>query len=418
MPQYDFKAKDTRDHPYDGRMVADSAEEVRRTLEARGFTSITVAEVKPEKEPVKFVPVPVEAANLARGELARGEPTRPARGEVDRVEGPDNPAPGLDLEGGFNGTASESTEIRAVMEGLRRNAFWFLAVRAAIFGIIIVLLAAGLEFIDLKPPDQMTLFSIAIMLMIVQFALVRSARKGPLAPLAEWQRLRHLAQYRKAAEMLEKTRARSVFLKRVLPEGYYHGELAILYAMDGDRSRAMEEISRAEATRLPEPFLSYRRATVLRALKEYADAELNYKKALEIDPTSSMLRAELALLYLEAGRDFDRAEELLKEALGRAGSSRSMGLLRGYLGAVFFREGRIDEADRNIEEGLRNLLPVNKMSPLAPVTAELFYYRALVQKALGHKRRALRALKQARKNAHNPDLISRITNAEKEIRST
>lgn len=401
MNQFDFKSKDALGHPYNGRMVAETADEVREALTTRGFAVISVEVAAKEPEPVKtgFVP-------------------RAPRGEVDRVESPENPARGIDLEAGFSGTASETAEIRNVMAGLRRNAFWFLAVRAAIFGIIVILLAAGLEVIDLKPPDQMTLFSIALMLMIVQFALVRSARRGPLAPLAEWQRLRQLAQYRKAAAMLEATRARSPFLKRVLPEGYYHGELSILYAMDGDRSRAMEELAQAEASRLPEPFLSYRKATVHRALKEYAEAEVCYRRALEIDPTSATLHAELALLYLEAGRDFDRAEQLLKEALERTSSHRNAGLLKGYLGAVFFRRGQIDEADRNLEEGLRNLLPVNRMSPLAPVAAELFYYRALVQKALGHRRRALRALHQARKNTHNPDMLKRITNAEKEIRST
>lgn len=381
-------------------MVAESAAEVVSTLEGRGFTGISA----------------VPAASAAETPVKKFSPRVPA-GEVDRIESLDNPARGIDIETRFQGTDAENAEIRSVMSGLRRNAFWFLAVRAAIFGLIAVLFAASLNLIDLTPPDQMTVFSVAMMLLIVQFALVRSARRGPLAPLAEWQRLRQLAQYRKAAELLEKTRAKSHFLKRVLPEGYYHGELAVLYAMDGDRSRAHEEISRAAQARLPEPFLSYRTATVHRALKDFAEAETCYKRALEMDPTSAMLRAELALLYLEAGRDFETAETLLKEALERGGQGRSAGLLRGYLGAVFFRRGRIDEADRNIEEGLRNILPVNKLSPLAPVAAELFYYRALVQKALGHKRRALRALRQAKKNAHNPDLLKRIGNAEREIRS-
>ncbi|MCW5830420.1 MAG: tetratricopeptide repeat protein [Deltaproteobacteria bacterium] len=404
MPLFDFKSVDSRGHPYEGRMAAASASEVRETLEGRGFVRISVQEYTQDDR------IPPAAAPVRQmGRLSRGE--------VDRMEGPDNPAPGIDLE--TIGTSdAENAEIRTVMQGLRRSALWFLALRMAIFGLVALLLAAGMGVVDISVPDQTVLFVIALVLLVVQFALVRSARRGPLAPLAEWQRLRQKAQYRKAAMLLERVHSQSVFIRRVLPEGYYHGELAILYAMDGDRSRAFEELARAEAARLREPFLSYRKATVYRALKEFAEAEQHYRRALEIDPGSSMLRAELALLYLEAGRDFDQAENLLKEALTQGGSPRSIGLLTGYLGAVSFRRGRIDEADRNIEEGLRNLMPIRGLSPLSGVAAELFYYRALVQKALGHRRRALRALRQARKNTHDPQLLSRISSAEKEIRGT
>ncbi len=114
------------------------------------------------------------------------------------------------------------------------------------------------------------------------------------------------------------------------------------------------------------------------ALGDGAEAEVHYRKALEIDPTFLPGYANLADLYRAAGAD-ERGRTLLKQGLERAPGNPD---LLHALGLLEIRAKRLDEAVRLLA----------RAAELAPERPRYAYVYALAQQANGDLPAALTTL--------------------------
>ncbi len=107
--------------------------------------------------------------------------------------------------------------------------------------------------------------------------------------------------------------------------------------------------------------LSYR-------MKDYAEAESAYTKALKLDPKNADVRNNLAWVYIQTGRKLDKAKDLTAEALALDPGRRPYYL--DTLGVVLLKLGKAEEAITVLRESV-DTLPKDRPELLAEAQGHL-----------------------------------------------
>jgi Flp pilus assembly protein TadD len=85
------------------------------------------------------------------------------------------------------------------------------------------------------------------------------------------------------------------------------------------------------------------------------DAESYYRKALELSPDHPVAANNLAMVYLSKGERLDETERLARHALNQDTNLRPY--IHETLATLYVRQGRLEEAQRAIDEAEATLAP-------------------------------------------------------------
>lgn len=171
---------------------------------------------------------------------------------------------------------------------------------------------------------------------------------------------------------------------RILPENVYILlALAQMYSIEDDHLNAMKVYARASALvtkqadiELNPSFYLYYGAACERA-GYYADAEALFESCIQDYPESHEVLNYLAYMWAEQGRNLHEALAYVDRALAMEPENGAYLDTRGW---VFFRQGKYDEAVKDIE----------KASEYYPRDATISHHLGDAWSALGDRGRALR----------------------------
>lgn len=168
-----------------------------------------------------------------------------------------------------------------------------------------------------------------------------------------------------------------------------HDNLGRIYESEGKFDLATEQYREAlkkdpqhVASLLLLGDLSYR-------MKDYADAESAYTKAIKLDAHNADVRNNLAWVYIQTGTRLDKAKELTTEALALNPGRRPYYL--DTLGVVLLKLGNVSEATTVLKESV-DTLPKDSPELLAEAEGHL----ADAYKAAGDETKYNEALKRQR----------------------
>ncbi len=147
-----------------------------------------------------------------------------------------------------------------------------------------------------------------------------------------------------------------------------HDNLGRIYESEGKQDLASEQYHQAlkkdpkhVSSLLLLGDLSYR-------MKDYAEAESAYTRALKLDSKNADVRNNLAWVYIQTGRKLDKAKELITEALALNPGQRSYYL--DTLGVVLLKLGSTSEAITALKESV-DTLPKDRPELLAEAQGHL-----------------------------------------------
>lgn len=126
---------------------------------------------------------------------------------------------------------------------------------------------------------------------------------------------------------------------------------AQLLAQAGDLPSALKTLDELE-TRYPgHPDIEYQRATVLETGGRTRDALAQFERALKARPDDPQLSNALGFTLADHGQKLDRAETLVRHAIGISPDNPA---IQDTLGWVLFRRGKIKEALPILQRAWRN----------------------------------------------------------------
>ena len=92
--------------------------------------------------------------------------------------------------------------------------------------------------------------------------------------------------------------------------------------------------------------------------QSWDQAELFYRRALQIDPNHAAAANNLAMIYLTRGEQFDEIERLAKHALQQ--DTRLTPYIYETLATLYVKQGRLVEAQAAAEQAEASMRPLNK----------------------------------------------------------
>lgn len=127
--------------------------------------------------------------------------------------------------------------------------------------------------------------------------------------------------------------------------------LAVASLRRGNLQQAFTDINKAEEMNKNDPDVHLIKGLIYFALKDYAQAEASYKKAIELKPAYSEARLNLCNLYLTLSNLDGAIEQCSKAASDPVYKSRVNALT--LLGTVYFRKGDVDRAKDYYDQALQ-----------------------------------------------------------------
>lgn len=131
-----------------------------------------------------------------------------------------------------------------------------------------------------------------------------------------------------------------------------HMKLGTIYESKGEFDLALREYSDAQAIDTKEPRVYFAMGNVYLKMKDYANAEKEYLKSIELGPSPDFFN-NLSFVYLEQG-DLDKAKKTVQEAMSMAEPEKSY-IYLDTLGVVLMKAGEYDEAEESFRKAADNV---------------------------------------------------------------
>ncbi|CAG0964226.1 hypothetical protein GPROT1_01049 [Gammaproteobacteria bacterium] len=123
-----------------------------------------------------------------------------------------------------------------------------------------------------------------------------------------------------------------------------HMKLGAIYESKGEFLLALREYSDAQAIDTKEPGTYFAMGNVYLKMKDYDNAEKEYRKAIELGPSPDFYN-NLGWVYIERGQ-VGEARKLVEEALSSAPSGKSY-IYLDTMGVVLMNAGEFEEAEES-----------------------------------------------------------------------
>ena len=147
------------------------------------------------------------------------------------------------------------------------------------------------------------------------------------------------------------------------------GELAAIYAADGDLKRAVEAQAQA-ASLAPTAANEYQLAVYYRRLGQPEEALAHYRAAADLDRDNPQYALDLGYAYIQAGQT-EKGREVFEGLAARSPSAAEAAAVNKQLGYLYLKEG---DADRAVDSFKRAIDALNappavtlQAPPAAPV---------------------------------------------------
>jgi len=165
---------------------------------------------------------------------------------------------------------------------------------------------------------------------------------------------------------------------------------------------AAAEVEKLSSTKEQKEFAYFLRGSIFERQKKFDQAEVWFKKALEVNPDSAMTLNYLGYMWADKGMHLDEAVKMIARALE---IDPQNGAYMDSLGWAYFRQGKMDLAEQYLVKATQR---VGRDATIKDHLADVYFKTGRIREALREWQGSLNEYQKALPGENDPEEVAKV----------